>query len=311
MTMNVSLLTKVMLAFVAMWLMACTIFAKYYLHTSLSYLSTNGHVKSLWDELVASHSVRSNNLRNQARAQSKFSIGKSQSSSSLSSTGLLGTKLFPIKSPEQLVNGELILTIPFLDNRQIRIQLRPEWSPGSIDYFHRLVQHKCASCSLYRLARDEPRDEPGEGVILGVMQNLKSVPLNTQRGICPEGSRRHYHEPNENNGDEDENEEKEGEEKRNPYDDDNPRENCKDCVCQGPILQRGMAAWVGGAPGGPEFFINLYEDAVKYEGSRHAVFGEVVDHESFDLLQEIMDEDTSLGDSRVLHDELHFYIDLE
>lgn len=36
-----------------------------------------------------------------------------------------------------------------------------------------------------------------------------------------------------------------------------------------------------------------------------------MDYESFDLLQEIMEENTALGDSRVLYDELHFYIDLE
>ncbi|CAJ1941014.1 unnamed protein product, partial [Cylindrotheca closterium] len=175
--MNVSLLTKVMIVFVAIWLMVCTIFAKYYLHTSLSSLSKNGNVKSLWDELVTSHSVRSNSLGNKAWDQSKLSIGTSRSFSSLSSSGLLGTEPFPIQPPEQLVKGELILTFPLFYNRQIRVQLRPEWSPGSVDYFHRLVQHKCASCSLYRLARQHS-DDPGEGVILGVMQNLKSVPLN-------------------------------------------------------------------------------------------------------------------------------------
>ena len=145
------------------------------------------------------------------------------------------------------------------------------------------------------------------------MKNLKEVPLNAQRGICPEGSARHYHDPNAEAKDEneDEQEEEEGKDEEKKYDDDNPRENCEDCDCQGPILRRGMAAWVGGTAGGPEFFINLYEDAVKYEGSRHAVFGEVVDYESFDVLQEIMSEDTSFGDSRVLNDELHFHIDLE
>ncbi|KAL3941107.1 MAG: hypothetical protein SGBAC_004489 [Bacillariaceae sp.] len=302
--MNVSLLTKLMLSFIAIWLVACTVFAKYYLRASGVSLSTNGQVKSLWDELMVSHSARSNGLRKQPWAQSQL-----LSSSSLSSTELLGTKLFPIKPPEKLVKRELILTVPLYYNRQIRIQLRPEWSPGSLDYFLRLVEHKCSSCSLYRLARQHG-DGSGEGVVLGVMQNSKSVPLNTQRGICPEGYHRHYHEPNEDNGDEDESEVK-ADENGKKYDDDNPRENCEDCECQGPILQRGMVAWVGGTPGGPEFFINLYEDAVKYEGSRHAVFGEIVDYETFDLLGEIMEEDTSLGDSRVLRDELNFYIDLQ
>lgn len=300
MTMYVSLLTKIMLVFISIWLVACTVFAKYFMNDSGDSRSANGGVKTLWDEFVTSRSGKAK-LRNQG----EFSIVKSQSSSSVA----LGTKLFPIKSPDQLVSRELVLTIPLFDNHQIRIQLRPEWSPGSIDYIHRLVEHKCASCSFYRLARQHD-DEEGEGVLLGVMQNLKSVPLNTQRGICPEGSKRHYHDPNEETEDEDE--EEEGQEKKDKkYDDDNPQENCDNCECQGPMLRRGMVAWVGGTPGGPEFFINVYEDAVKYEGSRHAVFGEVVDYESFDLLNLIMDEDTSFGDSRVLNDELHFYIDLE
>ena len=116
-----------------------------------------------------------------------------------------------------------------------------------------------------------------------------AVPLNTKPGTCPE---------------------------YDPFAEEEEEVQCRTttggkCKCHGPTLAYGMVGWSGGTNGGPDFFINLWKDPLTYLGTQYTVFGVVEGSSSFDLLEEFLDVDTSLGKSNVFVDVIHFHIGLE
>eukprot|EP00980_Cylindrotheca_fusiformis_P002172 scaffold497_cov97-Cylindrotheca_fusiformis.AAC.3 len=187
------------------------------------------------------------------------------------------------KPPSTMGNSRLVLTVPSYYNKHIFIQLRPDWSPGSIHYLHRLVvEQSCATCSFFRILKNHEKEKE-KAMLLGNLKNDK-VPLNTEPGICQANSTVAA--------------------AAAAAMDDNKN-------CHGPILERGMVGWVGGTPGGPDFFINLYEDSLIELGANHTVFGQVVDERSFHLLEEFLDEDTFEKGSIAFVDVIHFHLDID
>ncbi|CAB9503241.1 Cyclophilin type peptidyl-prolyl cis-trans isomerase/CLD [Seminavis robusta] len=122
----------------------------------------------------------------------------------------------------------------------IKIRLRAELSPESIDYLYQIIlSGKCPRCSIYR-AQDK-----GD-ILQGIIKNPdipKEQVVSIPKGPCPEEMLDHP-------------------------DPDLPE-------CHGPILTHGMIAWVGGSTG-PDFFINWYEEPQHRWGARHTVWGEIV-----------------------------------
>ncbi len=96
----------------------------------------------------------------------------------------------------------------------IKIALRPDLSPGSVDYIYKLVEsygeNRCLHCNFYRAEKP--------GILQGIMENKGVVPVNTVLGSCPPGSE---DVPN-----------------------DCPEWD-KDCGCHGPVMTRGSVAWAG------------------------------------------------------------------
>jgi hypothetical protein len=103
---------------------------------------------------------------------------------------------------DQLPTREVILLKTLEGN--IRIELRPDLSPESVDYVHKMLAVKCSPCNLYR-AEDS-------GILQGILKN-EQVPTVQQRGKCPKGS-------------------------------ESVSNNCPDwdkqCGCHGPIMTKGM-----------------------------------------------------------------------
>lgn len=133
----------------------------------------------------------------------------------------------------------------------IKIALRPDLSPGSVSYIHRLAHTKlCRRCHFYRA------EEEG-GFLQGIIAN-KDVGFNTEKGDCPESAIDVKNECP-------------------PWD--------QSCGCHGPVLKKGMVAWSEGKAGGPDFFINHYDGDATWWGSQHTTFGEIKDDQSMKLLE--------------------------
>ena len=135
----------------------------------------------------------------------------------------------------------------------IRIVLRPDLSPESVDYFRRIVDSgSCSPCNLYRAEKP--------GILQGIIKS-SSVPLSATKGPCPAGS-------------------------------ESVPNHCPawdaSCGCHGPVMTHGMVAFAAGVTG-PDFFINGYVRPAQWWGTQHTVFGQVQDVTSFHVLQTIFD----------------------
>ena len=149
---------------------------------------------------------------------------------------------------KKLSNDVLIVSLQNLGD--IRITLRPEWSPESIDYIQRLLQNgHCQRCNLYRAEKP--------GILQGVMA-APAVPLAKIKGICPKGAETVHNECP-------------------PWD--------AECGCHGPVMQRGYVAWAAGKMG-PDFFIDAYPKPAVWWGTQHTVWGEIEDVPSLQLIDE-------------------------
>jgi len=138
----------------------------------------------------------------------------------------------------------------------IRITLRPDLSPESVDYVRRLVASRSCdadSCRLYRAERP--------GILQGILKSGDAdgdsgaavqppVPTNTVLGACPAEYR-------------------DAEQDCPPHD--------PNCGCHGPVMTKGHVGWAAGTAGGPDFFINTYEHPAAHWGNQHTVWGFVED----------------------------------
>lgn len=137
---------------------------------------------------------------------------------------------------------------------------------------------------IYRMAKTQLcrrcnfyRAEDEHGFLQGVVAN-KDVGFNTEKGACPE--------------------KKEGDNKS----------------CHGPLLTKGMVAWIAGTAGGPHFMINNYDSPADWWGTQHTVFGEIQEPDSFQVLDTIfhLPRKEKDGQGRTLmEDEIPFEIRLE
>ena len=168
----------------------------------------------------------------------------------------------------------LVLTTQY---GEIRIQLRPDLSQSSVDYIHRVIESKiCRRCNFYRAEK--------AGILQGILAN-KDAKFNTERGPCPPGS----------------------ESIRNDCPKWDPQ-----CGCHGPILTRGMVAWVEGKGGGPDFFINNYQQPANFWGTQHTTFGEIEDQKSLSVVDQIFTLPVQKRDGMSrLEDSIPFEIRLE
>jgi cyclophilin family peptidyl-prolyl cis-trans isomerase len=264
---NKVLLFRIAALFVLLWIIVCTFVMNYMFQGKATITQ-----KFAWEDPITRARNNNNDNDNSRNSNSKHNVLPASVSES-------DVAKLPVRKPiAPMAYTQMVLTVPSWYNQQIRIQLRPDWSQGSVDYIHRLVQQQCATCSFFRIITNEK--EQGEGILLGTLKN-DMVPPNKQPGICPD------------------------------IDKAKAKANCTDCECHGPILERGMVAWIGGTAGGPEFFVNLHNDPLTYVGYKHTIFGQVVDYESFDLLLQFLDEATSFKESQVFDDVIHFHLELE
>lgn len=58
--------------------------------------------------------------------------------------------------------------------------------------------------------------------------------------------------------------------------------------CHGPLMTKGMVGWAAGE-GGPDFFINNYPRVAEWWGHEHTVWGQIVDDESFRVVDSFFD----------------------
>lgn len=168
----------------------------------------------------------------------------------------------------------LVLTTPL---GPIRVRLRPELSPGSVEYIQQLVNsHVCHDCKFYRAEKP--------GILQGIMANPE-IPINSERGTCPIDVG--------------------GIENQCPSWD-------PQCGCHGPIMTRGSVAWAGGQAGGPDFFINAYQQPAEWWGTQHTNFGLIEDAASMAVVDQIFDLPvTEHGGMHLLQDKIHFALSLE
>ena len=166
----------------------------------------------------------------------------------------------------------------------IRIRLRPDLSPESVDYVRSVVQSGTCdahSCRWYRAERP--------GILQGVLksgthatESGRAIAPNAVFGNCPA-------------------------EYQNvtqvcpPHD---PR-----CGCHGPVMVRGDVGWAGGTAGGPDFFVNTHDRPAVHSGNQHTVWGHVdaEDDESFATIAkcwELPSRDS--GGMRMLVEEVPF-----
>jgi cyclophilin family peptidyl-prolyl cis-trans isomerase len=159
----------------------------------------------------------------------------------------------------------------------IRIQMRPDMSPESVDYIERLVESgECTRCSFYRAEQ--------QGILQGVVAN-KAIRQNTVRGPCPPAAK--------------------------SVKNDCPKWDL-DCGCHGPVMIQGAVAWAGGTAGGPDFFINAYPKPAQWWGTQHTNFGFVGDKPSMDLVQKILHMPVkSQGGMHLLKDQVQFRLSYE
>jgi cyclophilin family peptidyl-prolyl cis-trans isomerase len=169
----------------------------------------------------------------------------------------------------------LVLTTEF---GKIRIVLLPVLSPESVDSIYKLVESGvCKRCNFYRAEKP--------GILQGAMAN-PDVPANEKKGPCPEGL-------------------------EDTVDNDCPDWD-KQCGCHGPIMTQGSVGWAGGHAGGPDFFINNYEEPAKFWGTQHTNFGKIHDADSFAVIGRIFDQPTKKqGMMRMLENPVHFDLSIE
>jgi cyclophilin family peptidyl-prolyl cis-trans isomerase len=150
----------------------------------------------------------------------------------------------------------------------IRIALRPDLSPESVDYIHAMVgTGACEDCKFYsavkgKVSQKNEKTNPSsisEGSLHGRIANNRknSLPLPKKKGSCPADLVPI----------------------RCPLDE-------AICDCHGPIMTKGMVAWSSGKMG-PDFFINTFEKPARWWGTTHTVWGEVKDAASFEVLHDI------------------------
>lgn len=130
--------------------------------------------------------------------------------------------------------AHLILTTTLGD---IRIVLRPDYSPESVDYLQSVVStQSCAQCRLYRAEKP--------GILQGIIKS-PSVPLVSQKGRCPDETAAKV------------------------------KNDCpawdKQCACHGPVMERGFVAWAAGVTG-PDFFIDDYKRPATWWGTLFSLF---------------------------------------
>jgi cyclophilin family peptidyl-prolyl cis-trans isomerase len=150
----------------------------------------------------------------------------------------------------------------------IRIALRPDLSPESMDYINAMIgTNACEDCKFYSAVKGKAPQKKGkptpssfsEGSLHGRIANSrkKNVPLPKKKGPCPADLVRI----------------------RCPLDE-------AICDCHGPIMTKGMVAWSSGKTG-PDFFINTFDKPARWWGTTHTVWGEVKDEASFEVLHDI------------------------
>ena len=161
----------------------------------------------------------------------------------------------------------------------IRITLRPDLSPESVDYVRRIITSQSCdadSCRLYRA------EKPGilQGILKSGADVQSPIAPNKVFGTCPE-------------------EYKSIKQDCPPHD--------PNCGCHGPIMVHGMVGWAAGTAGGPDFFINTYEKPAKHWGNQHTVWGFVDDQSSLDTIKRYWDLPTKMeGGMHMLVDEVPF-----
>lgn len=140
-----------------------------------------------------------------------------------------GGEVNHLRAANDAYHGTLTL---HTDLGEIKIDLRPDWSPESVNYIHELAQAGCEQCSFYRAEKP--------GIFQGKM-NTDSVVNPQVKGECPLGT-------------------EQVEEKCPEHD---PK-----CACHGPIMRRSFVAWAGGGTG-PDFFVDTYQNPAKFWGHQH------------------------------------------
>jgi cyclophilin family peptidyl-prolyl cis-trans isomerase len=131
----------------------------------------------------------------------------------------------------------------------IRIRLRPDLSPESVQHIQTLTTSKtCDGCRFYRSEKDL--------LLQGVMRS-KDLLERPAKGPCPPAFA-------------------------------NAQQDCPkhdpQCACHGPTMTKGMVGWAGGGSG-PDFFINVFDKPVDWWGQQHTVWGIVEDPESLDRIR--------------------------
>ena len=168
----------------------------------------------------------------------------------------------------------------------IRIVLKPDLSPCSIDYIHQLIEQKdCSKCNFYQA-------EDNQELLQGIMAN-DNVPVNRIKGNYPSS------------------------------DIIAPAAETTD-DCHGPILRLGSVVCADGSAGGPDFIINnYYGDAVELglggiTQFTHFGYIEEDDQTSFDIFDEIILDmpqkqkvDNHNMDAEVLADVIPFKMRIE
>lgn len=157
----------------------------------------------------------------------------------------------------------------------IRIMMRPDLSPESVEYIHELVNsEKCQECNFSRAEKNF--------LLQGIMKNTEAK-VQVTKGVCPPG----YDEKT----------------------DDCPPEQFA-CGCHGPTMTRGLVGWAAGKTG-PDFFIDTNKDPVTDWGQTHTVFGEVKDEESFAVIDKIYTLPSTHKGLTFLHDKIDFTLSME
>jgi cyclophilin family peptidyl-prolyl cis-trans isomerase len=160
----------------------------------------------------------------------------------------------------------------------LRILLRPDLSPESVNYIRNVVADgHCSLCNLYRVEKP--------GILQGILKH-PHLPVPTVKGQCPVDA---INIPNQ----------------CPPHD--------ASCGCHGPVMTRGMVGWAAGVTG-PDFFVNAYKQPAKWWGTQHTVWGEIRhdDAVSWAVIDDIWQRPSERrGDLTYLVDSLHFDLRIE
>ena len=156
-----------------------------------------------------------------------------------------GTTLELLLNPQQ---KQLLLTTI---HGVIKIKLRPDLSPESVQHIEELVSSKtkCEKCNFYRRE---------DFLLQGVMKSNESALGRPAKGACPpEFMDAKQHCP----------------------------ANDKNCACHGPTMHLGAVGWAGGGVG-PDFFITTFDNVDGWWEQTHTVWGMVEEKESMNVLLE-------------------------